>query len=100
MSRKLLMLAKGEGLAFGGGFLPTFHHGQEAHDREAIWGQLSVPHLFLGLLLWVGSDLQEAPPEIPCALGKTSIAALLPWCTRPALQHIPCKQRAEEFGRR
>lgn len=34
-----------------------------------------------GYCLWAESDLQEAAPEIPCALGKTNSAALLS-CTK------------------
>lgn len=45
--------------------------------------------LFLELLLLFGSDLQEAAPEIPSALGKTSSATPLSWCTTPADQYIP-----------
>lgn len=36
MSLKLLKFSKGEGLAFGEGFLPSLHYGREAHTREIV----------------------------------------------------------------
>lgn len=50
---------------------------------EKWFGDSCLPAVcFGGLLLWLESDLQEAAPAIPCALGKTNSAALLSWCTK------------------